>query len=132
MTQLILKPKQEKPLGLEEIVKRLDLQYTQIAYELEKLRNLSKKIQKIESRLKAIEELIKSDGIKIRPITPSTKTKETIKTLIKKYKMLTAAELGKLIKLSRNRCSEYLKSMEKEGILISRKKSRKKYYMLRQ
>jgi len=132
MAILVFKSREIKESNIEEMIKRLDMQYTQLAYELERIRNLSQKIREIDRRLKAIEEMIKEYGVKIPPRTASKKTKETIKVLIQKYKALTAEQLGKLLKLSRTRCSEYLKGMEEEGILVSETRSRKKYYMLRQ
>lgn len=47
-----------------------------------------------------------------------------------KNKEMTALDVGKMLKLSRNRTSEYLKKMEVEDILESRVVGKKKYYQI--
>ena len=47
-----------------------------------------------------------------------------------KNKEMTALDVGKMLKLSRNRTSEYLKKMEVENILESRVVGKKKYYKI--
>ncbi|MCD6371247.1 MAG: winged helix-turn-helix domain-containing protein [Candidatus Aenigmarchaeota archaeon] len=59
----------------------------------------------------------------------SEKTKLAIKLLIKKHGGVTASQLSKLINLSRTRCNEYLKQMEKEGMLKSKVEGKKKKYI---
>jgi len=110
----------------------IDSQLSMISMEIEKMKNLASKIENIEKKMAILEELIKEQGVEIKPRPVSEKTKETIKTLLKKYGSLNAWQLGKLLNMSRTRCAEYLKQMEEEGILVSEWKSRKKYYSLRQ
>ena len=43
----------------------------------------------------------------------------------------TSTEVGKKLKISRTRASEYLNALEKDGIIVSERIDRKKYYMLR-
>ncbi|MEM5766436.1 MAG: winged helix-turn-helix domain-containing protein [Candidatus Aenigmatarchaeota archaeon] len=128
----ILKPKNNNDVQLEELLRQMDTQRAQMAIELEKLRNLGMKIQEIENRLKEIERLISVGGFRLKANPVSSKTKEAIKMILQKYGELTPLQLSRLIKLSRTRCNEYLKEMEREGIATSRIESRKKYYKLRQ
>jgi DNA-binding transcriptional ArsR family regulator len=50
--------------------------------------------------------------------------------LILKAGRKTALEVGKVLKMSRTRASEYLNSLEKEKIIVSERVDRKKYYRL--
>ncbi|MCC5994561.1 MAG: winged helix-turn-helix domain-containing protein [Candidatus Aenigmarchaeota archaeon] len=124
--------KKEKNNEISEMIKLIDSQLSMISMEIEKMKNLASKIENIEKKMSILEELIKEQGVEIKPRSVSEKTKETIKTLLKKYGSLNAWQLGKLLNMSRTRCAEYLKQMEEEGILVSEWKSRKKYYSLRQ
>ena len=128
----IFKNKDEEQENLQRIVKLLDMRYAQLAIEIERLKNLGQKIDRIESKLLAIDDTISSSGIKLQQRTISVKTKEAIRMILQKYNEITPAQLSKLIKLSRTRCNEYLKQMEDEGIMMSRVDSRKKFYSLRQ
>ncbi|MEM5772882.1 MAG: winged helix-turn-helix domain-containing protein [Candidatus Aenigmatarchaeota archaeon] len=132
MNLLILKKKNSNEEQMEELLRQMDAQRAQMAIELEKLKNLGEKIQEMENRLKEIERIISAGGYKLRTNPVSSKTKEAIKMILQKYGELTPFQLSKLIKLSRTRCNEYLKEMEREGIAVSRIESRKKYYKLRQ
>ncbi len=130
MIKSILK-KKNNGLSVEEVIKRLDMQYAQLALEFEKFKLLNEKIEKLNSKIVEIEEMI-SRGIKFQSRSVSTKTKEAIKIILKKYGELTSEQLSKILKLSRTRCNEYLKEMEEEGITKSRVFCRKKLYSLRQ
>ncbi|MEM5853498.1 MAG: winged helix-turn-helix domain-containing protein [Candidatus Aenigmatarchaeota archaeon] len=132
MDLLILKKKNSSEEQMEELLRQMDAQRARMAIELEKLKNLGEKIQEIESRLREVERIISAGGFQLRTKPVSSKTKEAIKMILQKYGELTPSQLSKLIKLSRTRCNEYLKEMEREGIAISRIESRKKYYKLRQ
>jgi DNA-binding Lrp family transcriptional regulator len=79
-----------------------------------------------------MERIISTGGFRLNTKPVTSKTKEAIKMILQKYGELTPLQLSRLIKLSRTRCNEYLKEMEKEGVAISRVESRKKYYKLRQ
>ena len=128
----IFKSEDKEKKILRENIKKLDVKYAKIAIELERLKKLSEKIDKIESKLKGLDDIIASGGMSLQPRTIAVKTKEAIKLILQKYGKVTASELSKLIKLSRTRCNEYLKEMEEEGILLSVIDSRKKLYSLRQ
>ena len=127
----IFKNKDEEQENLQKIVKLLDMRYAQLAIEIERLKNMSQKIDKMEAKLLAIDDTISSTGIKLQQRTISVKTKEAIRMILQKYSEITS-QLSKLIKLSRTRCNEYLKQMEDEGSAMSRTVSRKKFYTLRQ
>ena len=128
----IFKLKRNEKDVLNETIKQMDVHYVKMAYELERLRNLNQKIDKIDTKMKAFEEVASTSGIEIKPQTMTVKTKDAIKLILQKYKELTSSELSKIIKLSRTRCNEYLKEMENEGILLSKSNCRKKLYSLRQ
>lgn len=128
----IFKSEDKEKKILEEGIKKLDVKYAKIAIELERLKKLSEKIDKIESKLKGLDDIISAGGMSLQPRTISVKTKEAIRLILQKYGKVTASELSRLIKLSRTRCNEYLKDMEEEGLLFSIIDSRKKFYSLRQ
>lgn len=128
----IFKNKDEEQENLQRIVKLLDMRYAQLAIEIERLKNLGQKIDRLESKLLAIDDTISSTGIKLQQRTISVKTKDAIRMILQKYNEITPAQLSKLLKLSRTRCNEYLKQMEDEGTTMSRIDSRKKFYSLRQ
>ena len=110
----------------------MDANYAKMIYELEKVRNLNHKIDTLNSKMRAFEEVASTSGIEIKPQTMTVKTKDAIKLILQKHQELTSSELSRIIKLSRTRCNEYLKDMENEGILVSRVNCRKKLYSLRQ
>ncbi len=132
MLESLFKNKKNQEDPIESILKKLDAQYIQMALEIEKLKNLREKIEKIDDKLKEFERILNKRQIK--PLAPpvSVRTKEAIRLILQKHGEVTASQLSKLIKLSRTRCNEYLKEMESEGILTSKVVCRKKYYMLRQ
>ncbi len=99
---------------------------------LERLKKLNEKIDRIEAKLKGLDDMVSSGGMSLQPRTISVKTKEAIKLILQKYGKVTPSQLSKLIKLSRTRCNEYLKGMENEGIAISIIDCRKKFYSIRQ
>jgi hypothetical protein len=117
---------------LEDSVKQLDVRYAGIAIELERMKKLSEKIDKIEAKLRGLDDIISSGGMSLQPRTISVKTKEAIRLILQKYGKVTPSQLSKLIKLSRTRCNEYLKEMETGGEAFSIIECRKKIYSLRQ
>lgn len=128
----IFKSGDEEKKILEENMKKLDARYASIAIELERLKKLSEKIDKIEAKLKGLDDIVSAGGMSLQPRTIAVKTKEAIKLILQKYGKVTPSQLSRLIKLSRTRCNEYLKEMENEGIALSIIDSRKKFYSLRQ
>jgi response regulator of citrate/malate metabolism len=128
----IFKQKRNEKDMLNETIRQMDVNYVKMIYELEKVRNLNRKIDTISSKIRAFEEVASTSGIEIKPQTMTVKTKDAIKLILQKHKELTSSELSRIIKLSRTRCNEYLKEMENDGILVSRINCRKKIYSLRQ
>jgi biotin operon repressor len=124
--------KKDEQKSIETLLKQLDLRYAQLAIEIENLKNLNKKIDRIEAKLRGIDDVISESGITLQRRTVSVKTKEAIRMILQKYREITPSQLSRLIKLSRTRCNEYLKQMEDDGMAISRTLSRKKFYSLRQ
>lgn len=124
--------KKDEQKSLETLLKQLDLRYAQLAIEVESLKNLNQKIDRMEAKLRGIDDVISESGITLQRRTVSVKTKEAIRMILQKYREITPSQLSRLIKLSRTRCNEYLKQMEDDGMAISRTLSRKKFYSLRQ
>ncbi|MFH0896867.1 MAG: winged helix-turn-helix transcriptional regulator [Candidatus Bathyarchaeota archaeon] len=127
----IFKSKNNDKDSVSKNVREMDINYVKMAYELEKLRSVNRKIDTINTKIRAFEEVASTNGLDIKPQTMSVKTKEAIKLILQKHTELTSSELGRLIKLSRTRCNEYLKEMENNGILTSKINCRKKMYFLR-
>ena len=130
--KMFLKPFSERKLSMEEIAKQFDMQYIQMAMELERTKTTLKKVHKMDSRLRDIENTIKTDGMVVKSTTISSKVKETIRIILLKQPAITSVQLSRSLNMSRTRCNEYLKEMENDGILASFLKCRKKYYKLRQ
>jgi len=128
----IFKLKRNEKDVLSETIRQMDVNYVKMVYELEKVKNLNHKIDTLNSKMRAFEEVASTSGIEIKPQTMTVKTKDAIKLILQKHQELTSSELSRIIKLSRTRCNEYLKDMENEGILVSRINCRKKLYSLRQ
>ena len=82
------------------------------------LKELGYRIEKIEKNSKKLESSV------------NLKRKKQMIFLLKE-KPMSAADVGKALKLSRNRANEYLKAMEKEGIIKGSIRERKKYYSVR-
>jgi len=113
-------------------IQRLDAQYARISMEFEKLKNLERKIDKLESKLREVRGMVSSRPSVLPTNVRSSKTKAAIKIILQKHGEMDSRQLSKLIKLSRTRCNEYLKEMERESELVSRVESRKKIYSIRQ
>ena len=132
MFDTIFKLKRNEKDVLSETIRQMDVNYVKMVYELEKVKNLNHKIDTLNSKMRAFEEVASTSGIEIKPQTMTVKTKDAIKLILQKHQELTSSELSRIIKLSRTRCNEYLKDMENEGFLVSRINCRKKLYSLRQ
>ena len=132
MSLLVLKGKSNQENSTEDATRHMDIQYAQIAIELEKLKNLREKVQRIDTKLNEIEKIISSGGFKVQTHPVSSKTKEAIRLILQKHGEVTSQQLSRLIKLSRTRCNEYLKEMEVEGTTVSRVYCRNRLYKIRQ
>jgi len=119
-------------VDLEEVLKQLNLYTMQVALELETIKKLGSKFEDLNERLTRLEKRISGEVEPRSEFVPlSLKNKSAIKLIIQRYGEITSADLSKIVKLSRTRCNEYLVEMEKEGILLSKIKGKKKYYTLR-
>lgn len=83
------------------------------------LKEISGKIEKIEGELK------KKKQTQVR-----LKRKKQIIFLLNQHKKLTASGVGKLLKLSRTATNEYLKEMEKEGMVKGENSGKERFYSL--
>ncbi len=100
-----------------------------------KLTDLDRKIERIDkdkiSKL-ADDISFKLDKSRNRPDgVRKRKVKNMIYALITEHKRLTAFDLSKMLNMSRTRCSEYLKELERAGILTGVTNCRKRYYEIR-
>jgi len=86
-------------------------------------------IKKIVSEMKTL--IPKNTNIK-EPLTiVETKRIENITSLLERHEKLTSSDLSQLIGLSRTRCNEYFKLMEKLGIVETILGGREKFYRLK-
>ncbi len=124
--------KRGKNEGMEEgISKQLGIQYIQIFKILERMKELDQKIQENQALLKDLSKKYMRMSEKRNRIPLKERTKTAIRLILKKHGKLTSNQLSKIIHLSRTRCSEYLKEMEKAKIVKGEVINRKKYYKLR-
>lgn len=92
--------------------------------------HIKEKFDILFKRLNELEQKIKEFGAD-RVYEESLRkrnTKNKILVELSERGKLTALQLCKLINLSRNRCSEYLNELEREGIVKGIKIGRRKYY----
>lgn len=115
----------------EEIINSLKGKSSRLLFDIENLRRLDKRVEIINSKISEIENNFKILGYNTEHKTISSKTEETLKLIMQKNNGITVYQLCKIIKLSRNRCSEYLKKMEEEGIVTSSLTDRKKVYFIK-
>jgi response regulator of citrate/malate metabolism len=132
MIESLFRPKNGKNDDLNNSIQRLDAQYARLSMEFEKLRDLERKIDKLDSKLREVKGMMESRPAILPTNVRSSKTKTAIKIILKKYGELSSVQLARLIKLSRTRCNEYLKEMERDGELVAKVDSRKKLYKIRQ
>ncbi|MBD3155045.1 MAG: winged helix-turn-helix transcriptional regulator [Candidatus Aenigmarchaeota archaeon] len=117
---------------LDEVLKQLNMYTMQVALELEAIKNLGTKFDAMNKKLEDLEKRISDDVEEQTSSIPLTlKNRSAIKLIVERYGKITSSQLSKLIKLSRTRCNEYLVEMEKDGILVSKRDGRKKFYSLR-
>lgn len=73
---------------------------------------------------------IKGEMVEDKDSPKKLKRKKEIIYLVKDEGEVTTSQLSKKIGLSRNRCSEYLNELKKEGIVTGEKRGRTKYYSI--
>ncbi len=65
-------------------------------------------------------------------LTPvESKRVEIIISLLKEHEKLSSTELSDLLRLSRTRCNEYFKLLERRGLIEAEVKNKEKYYRLK-
>lgn len=91
----------------------------------------------IEDGNEIVKRIIKEIKRVIRPIVVSkefgiveSKKVQEIIEIMRENKRISSYELGKILNLSRTRCNEYLKKMEKTGIVRGIRIGKRKYYQL--
>ncbi|MCX8178738.1 MAG: winged helix-turn-helix domain-containing protein [Candidatus Aenigmarchaeota archaeon] len=127
---------QEKAKQTEDdLNKQLNIQHAQLFKVIEDMRELNQKIERIFVELEQIKQKldktpISDNGFENQAQLKKDKTKEAIKIILRKKGRMTSEDLSKLIGLSRSRCNEYLKEMERNKEAKSEIENRKKYYRL--
>ena len=101
--------------GVQEKMKEMNFMLEEIAEKMDQMMIL----QQSNSRQKT------------SPSVRKMKVKEMITLLLQQHDVLSAPQLCNLLNLSRTRCSEYLKELEKEEKVGSETINRKKYFKLR-
>ena len=92
----------------------------------EEARRIAENIEEINDRLEKIERYIIET--KIRQETPlSTKRQDNIILFLRKNEY-TAGQLATVLGISRNRCNEYLRELEKQGKVRGNLVGKKKFY----
>jgi len=112
----------------QNVSKQLGIQYVQIFKILERIQDLTEKVEKNQ---KILREINKRYARKHENLTLKKRTKAAVRLILKKYGKMTSDDLSKVIHLSRTRCSEYLKELQQEKIVESETVNRKKFFKLR-
>ena len=98
----------------------------------EKLIVLESKVDRMAEKLDELAYSFEMNSRKVEtPTRKKIKIKEMIKLMLTQHGKLTAMDMGRMLSLSRTRCSEYLKEMEKEGALMGTVNCRKRFYEIR-
>ena len=129
MLKLLKRDKKDEMKGV--ISKQLGVQYIQIFKILERMKELDEKIKQNQLLLKDLTKKYIIMNKKKNNIPLKEKTKVAIKLILKKHGKMTSNQLSKILHLSRTRCSEYLKELEKEKIVKGEIIKRKKYYAIK-
>lgn len=99
----------------------------------ERIMEMDSKIEEIAEKMDEMMFLYKSNSReKTSPSVRKMRVKEMITLLLQQHDTLSAPQLSELMNLSRTRCSEYLKEMERRGVLVSELNCRKRSYKIRQ
>lgn len=118
----------------EELNKQLNIQYAHIFKLIEDVREINHKIDRLQqlleemSRTKSeIPQIVHKES---PTLTKRDKTRDAIKLILKRRGKMTSEDLCKIIGLSRTRCNEYLKDLERDKEAKSEIIDRKKYYRI--
>lgn len=98
---------------------------------MERIGELDKKIDSMKDLFQK-KPVIRQDIPKYKATeTPvKSKRKEEVMKILKENKRLTATQLSTLTGMSRTRCNEYLKELEKDGMAQGTVINKKKFYRL--
>jgi predicted HTH transcriptional regulator len=97
-----------------------------------KILDMEKKLDTIQSKMGNDFPDKRTDSyIELSAVSPvKNKRKRKVVEFLNQTKRLTASELSILLNISRTRCCEYLKELQKEGIVKNRLEDKKMYYSL--
>jgi Fic family protein len=120
------KPQEIQPEGLGLIEQKMD-------DILIKLKGLERKVENV--RRERITDFIDSEKMAKGGEAPKEgarklKVKGIIRSLLEQHGKLTSYDLSRMLKLSRTRCSEYLKDFERNGVVEGETVRRKRFYSL--
>lgn len=79
---------------------------------------------KLERRVRVIEGTLVSESPRTK------KMKDRVKRLLRQHDKLTSDQLSTVIGLSRTRCNEYLKGLERDGMVTWYDEGKRRYYRL--
>jgi len=115
---------------LQRESRRIPSEVQDLEHIKERLEEISEKISRLHERMDSIDG--KKPAPPIQEGVKKTRLKKVIEDGLREHGKLTAYDLGQMLSLSRTRCSEYLKEMERAGIVKGKTVSRKRYYEIRQ
>ncbi len=97
------------------------------------INDMNSRLEEVAEKMDELVFLYQSNSRgKTNPSARKLRVKEMVTLLIQQHGLLSAPQLSEMMKLSRTRCSEYLKEMELDGFLESELKCRRKFYKIRQ
>jgi len=115
--------------NLQRESKRMPSEVQDLEHIKERLEEISEKLSRLHERMDFVEGKkpvpAEKDGVK------KARIKKVIESSLREHGKLTAYDLGQMLSLSRTRCSEYLKELERAGIVKGTTTSRKRYYEIR-
>ncbi len=122
--------KEEREKILREKIREIVIEEFKNQGLNKRIDEISKKARNVEKRLEGLKNslvpLSRSKSDSIRKI----KMKRMIIELLTKYNRMTSSDLSVKLDLSRTRCSEYLKELERDGVTRGVVISRQKFYEL--
>ena len=86
---------------------------------------------RILAQTKSVREIIQESVVEEKPTIVEFKKIERITSLLQQHGKLSSSQLAQLMNLSRTRCNEYFKQMEKLGIAEPILIGKEKFYKLR-
>jgi Fic family protein len=96
-----------------------------------RMAEMDKKIEGLRhDRMKEFMEMREFNPAESSDSIRKIKVRSMIKNLLGEHRKLTADQLSKLLNLSRTRCSEYLKDLERKGLTKGTVVRRQRYYEL--